>query len=165
ADPAGPGPVTGGSSRPGRDVGIALLLESRIPARIAWVGADHRPWLTPMWFVGRADQVTVVSFAGAKKLAALVVGTAVAVSVDTESFPYRRLTAEATVADVRPTTGLAPEYQEAAQRYLGADVAQRWLDHVGRDTDQVAIDLAVHRLRYSDMAIDSPFLNGTAETP
>ena len=105
---------------------VGLLLESRIPARIAWVAQDNTPRVLPIWFVWTGTELVVVTFEGAKKLHDLTDGTVVAVTIDTDDFPYRSLKLRGTVT-AQPTSGIADRYKEAAVRYLGEDMAQKWL--------------------------------------
>ena len=97
------------------------------------------------------------TFAGAAKLDTIVEGSALAVTIDTEDFPYRSLKIRGT-AELRPTTGLADEYITAAERTLGPEMSRRWQEFLG-NPDQVVIGLRPNWARFSDMA-DSPFLTG-----
>ena len=53
----------------------------------------------------------------------------VALTIDSEAHPYRALQIRgiATLSDV---DGVVPEYRQAAERYYGTELAQRWLDLV-----------------------------------
>ena len=134
--------------------GVGLLLGSRIPARLAWV-ADGEPYVVPIWFSWTGCVLAMVTFAGAAKLDAIVEGSTLAVTIDTEDFPYRSLKIRGT-AELRPTQGLADEYLAAAERNLGPEMASRWQEFLG-GPDQVVIALRPTWARFSDMA-DSPFL-------
>lgn len=135
---------------------VALLLESRIPARLAWCW-EGSPRVIGIWFVWEEDHgLSMATFAGSPKLGELRAGDPVAVSIDTESFPYRSLRLGGPIA-LRQTTGLAPEYRAAAARYLGADAGAAWCTQLdGRD--QVVLRLVPTWATVSDMS-RSPFLS------
>ena len=134
---------------------VGLLLESRIPARLAWVAADQTPRVVPIWFWWDQEHLTMSTFAGATKLRDILDGTVVAVTIDTDTFPYRSLKLRGPVTR-RSVSGIAEEYEHAAERYLGADMASQWLEFLG-DPDQVVLSLRPTWARVSDMAADSPF--------
>ncbi len=142
--------------RPPLSPGVGLLLESKIPARLAWV-AQGAPNVLPIWFTWTGSVLAMSTFAGAAKLDTIVEGSALAVTIDTEDFPYRSLKIRGT-AELRPTTGLADEYITAAERTLGPEMSRRWQEFLG-NPDQVVIGLRPNWARFSDMA-DSPFLTG-----
>ncbi len=135
---------------------VGLLLESRIPARIAWVAQDHTPRVLPIWFVWTGTELVVVTFEGAKKLHDLPDGTVVAVTIDTDDFPYRSLKLRGTIT-AQQTSGIADRYKQAAVRYLGEDMAQKWLRFLG-NPDQVVLVIRPTWAVVADMATDSPFM-------
>ena len=139
---------------------LTLLLESRIPARIAWVAADGTPRLAPMWFSWTGSEVVVSAFAGARKLADLVPPAPVAVSIDTEAFPYRSIAIRGVVTDLSPVPGLTPDYEAAAARYLGDQVGRRWCEALRPHTSQIRITIRPTRAVVADVARDSPFFQG-----
>ena len=144
--------------RPPLTRNVALLLESRIPARLAWVGPSGAPRVVAIWFVWNGAQLVMTTFANAGKVAELATGDEVAVTIDTESFPYRSLRIG---GPVTPETvpGLSPEYREAATRYLGPDAGGAWCGSLeGRA--QVVLRLTPRWATASDMS-RSPFLAGT----
>lgn len=141
---------------PGDYPALAVLLESRVPARVAWVAPDGGPRVAPMWFSWNGRRLVVTAFAGAAKLQGLTVGARVAVSVDTDDFPYRSLSVKAVVSDVRPADGLTAEYEAAAARYLGPGVAAAWCEALA-GADQVNIELQPTSAVVSDLGRDSAF--------
>lgn len=140
---------------------VALLLESRIPARLAWVGGDGEPRVAPIWFSWTGEELVMSTFSGSRKTADLVDGTIVSVSIDTEAFPYRNLSVRGPIV-VSQTEGLTQHYQDAAVRYLGPVTARRWLDFVG-SPDQVLIAMRPRTAVVSDMATESPFFDRKGE--
>lgn len=138
------------------DPNVGLLLESRIPARLAWVGGDGEPRIAPIWFSWTGQELVMSTFAGSRKTVDLTTGTIVSISIDTDTFPYRSLAMRGPIV-VSQTSGLTPEYREASTRYLGQEMAQRWLDFVG-SPDQVLLRMRPQRAVASDLA-DSPFFD------
>ncbi len=135
---------------------VGLLLESRIPARLAWVAHDGTPRVVPIWFIWSGSQLLVITFRGAKKLQDLTDGTVAAITIDTDQFPYRSLKLRGTIT-TRATEGLADEYVAAAVRYLGPEMAKNWTDFLG-SPDQVVLAISPTWAVVSDMATDSPFM-------
>jgi hypothetical protein len=66
---------------------VALLLGSRIPARLAWTGVAGLPRVVPIWFHWAGEHLAMATFAGSRKLAEIVDGSVVAVIIDTDVFP------------------------------------------------------------------------------
>ena len=97
------------------------------------------------------------TFAGAKKLDHIADGSIVAVTIDTDDFPYQSLKLRGPVT-VRSVEGLAPEYKAAATRYLGDAMAKRWLEFLG-GAEQVALAMRPTWAVVADMATDSPFMS------
>jgi len=96
------------------------LLSSTIPARVAYVTGSGEPRVVPLWFHWNGVELVVSTFAGSPKLGHLRTGDRLAVSIDTEVFPYAALQLRGRVT-VTPFDGVVPEYLMAARRYLGAD--------------------------------------------
>ena len=136
---------------------VGLLLDSRIPARLAWVGGDGEPRIAPIWFSWTGEELVMSTFAGSRKTADLADGTVVSVSIDTESFPYRNLSVRGPIV-VSQTEGLTQHYKDAAIRYLGPAMAERWLEFLG-SPDQVLMAMRPRTAVASDMATESPFFN------
>ncbi len=144
-----------GLLRPALSRNVALLLESRIPARLSWVGLHGAPRIVPIWFVWTGDQLVMATFAGAAKLAELYEGALAAASIDTESFPYRSLRMGGHLS-LTSLDGLADEYRAAAARYLGESAGRTWCRSLeGRP--QVVLRLTPTWASASDMS-RSPFL-------
>lgn len=144
--------------RPPRSRNVALLLESRIPARVGWVAPDGGPRVIAIWFVWDGEQLALSAFAGSRKLDELVAGTRVSVTIDTDTFPYRSLRLGGPIS-LDPVAGLAPEYRQAAARYLGEVAGSAWCESLdGRD--QVVIRLRPTWASAHDMS-SSPFLAET----
>jgi hypothetical protein len=103
------------------------LLESTIPARLAYVATDGTPRVVPTWFVWTGQEIVMATYVAgraagirhpAARLAALRANPAVALVIDTETSPPQSITIRGR-AEIDETDGLAPEYASAAHRYLG----------------------------------------------
>jgi hypothetical protein len=108
------------------------LLTSTIPARFAYTWTDGTPRVVPIWFHWDGEQLVFVSPPRAPKLRALDDGSPVAVTIDSNEWPYHVLSIRGT-ATVERVDGLAPEYAAAAKRYFGDDQGQAWVDQFPTD--------------------------------
>lgn len=116
-----------------------LLLESRIPARLAWTGKGDAPRVVPIWFFWDGAQCVMTSFTSGAKLAEIADGTQVAVTIDTDAFPYRGLRMSGPVA-LDALDDLSDEYRQAALRHLGPDVGRRWCESLhGRPRVRISL--------------------------
>lgn len=95
------------------------LLTSKIPARVAYVARSGEPRVVPLVFHWDGTDIVFGSFTGQPKFAHLKTGDRMAVTIDTESFPFAALQVRGTVT-VTPLDGVVPEYRLAVARYLGA---------------------------------------------
>ncbi|HEY8547055.1 MAG TPA: pyridoxamine 5'-phosphate oxidase family protein [Acidimicrobiales bacterium] len=133
-DPAATGPaatIPQGDLRLLHTDAARELLASSIPARLAYVAPDGTPRVVPTWFEWNGTEIVMATYvtgpaAGvrhpAARLRALRANPAVALTIDTESFPPRSLTIRGR-AEIDEVEGLAPEYRTSARRYLGDEGA------------------------------------------
>ena len=77
-------------------------------------------------------------------------GDVVAVTIDTNDFPYRALKLRGPIG-IEPADGLADAYRLAATRYLGHEMADRWCASLD-GADQVAIRIRPTWASASDMS-------------
>jgi Pyridoxamine 5'-phosphate oxidase len=103
------------------------LLESRIPARLAYIGLDGSPRAVPIWFHFDGKRFILGSAPGSPKVKALSRNAKVALTIDEDTFPPKVLLVRGTAA-VEMIDGLVPEYVEAARRYLGDEQGRAWED-------------------------------------
>lgn len=129
---------------------VELLLDSAIPARLAWVDGKGHPRVVPIWFHWTGEQLAVATFAGARKLDEITSGTVVAVTIDSQTFPYRGLKIRGPI-ELVANKGLADEYRHAAIRYLGPNVAERWCANLSH-LDQVTLLITPTSASASDMS-------------
>lgn len=117
------------------------LLRSTIPSRLAYVGTDGLPRVVPVWSHWNGSQLIIGTFPSSGKVRALSEGDPVAISIDTDVFPYQALQLRGPVTLLR-TSGLIPEYVLSAHRYLGAERARTFLERL-HNKDMVRITVNV----------------------
>jgi nitroimidazol reductase NimA-like FMN-containing flavoprotein (pyridoxamine 5'-phosphate oxidase superfamily) len=85
-------PVKQGSIEPLQHPASKELLQSRIPARLAYVWTDGTPRVVPIWFHWNGRQEFVLGTPPkAPKLRALAKNPKVALTVDDNAFPHKVL--------------------------------------------------------------------------
>jgi len=102
------------------------LLQSRIPARIAYVWMDNTPRVVPIWFHWNGRELVLASPPKAPKLKALSKNPKVSLTIDNNEFPHKVLLIRGT-ARMEPVDGIVPEYAAAANRYFGPEQGQAWV--------------------------------------
>jgi hypothetical protein len=101
------------------------LLNSKIPARLAYTGLDGSPRVIPIWFHWDGEYLVLGSAPNSPKVKALARNTKVALTIDEDTYPPRVLLVRGTAA-VKVIDGVVPEYGAAARRYLGDEQGQGW---------------------------------------
>jgi Pyridoxamine 5'-phosphate oxidase len=113
------------------------LLQSRIPARLAYTWEDDTPRVVPIGFHWDGKELVFGTPPDAPKMKALREGVSVAATIDGESMPYHVLLLRGTVrTDV--VTGIAPEYAMMIRRYFGDEAGQAWLEQLAPMCPQMA---------------------------
>jgi PPOX class probable F420-dependent enzyme len=102
------------------------LLQSKIPARIAYIGTDGGPRVVPIWFHWNGREIVMATPPKAPKLKALAKNPKVSLTIDDNTFPHKVLLIRGT-ARLEPVQGIVPEYVACAERYFDAATAQGWL--------------------------------------
>lgn len=137
------------SELPLDDPVIAELLSGPNLARLAYVDGRGRPHVVPIWFAYQAGEFLMVTSPRADKVRALERSPAVALSIDSSQPPYKVLLVEREAA-LEPVQGMAPEYRQIVQRYLG-QAAEGYLARMeGRVTQQVRIRVRPRSWRVFD---------------
>ncbi len=117
------------------------LLQSRIPARLAYVWTDGTPRVIPIWFHWNGREIIMATPPKAPKLKALAKNPKVSLTIDDNTFPHKVLLIRGT-ARMEPVNGIVPEYAAAADRYFGKEMAQAWLGQLrGMITSMVRITI------------------------
>jgi nitroimidazol reductase NimA-like FMN-containing flavoprotein (pyridoxamine 5'-phosphate oxidase superfamily) len=102
------------------------LLQSKIPARLAYVWTDGTPRVIPIWFHWNGREFVMATPPKAPKLKALAKNPKVSFTIDDNTFPHKVLLVRGT-ARLEKVEGIAPEYAAAAERYFTPEQAQAWL--------------------------------------
>ena len=105
------------------------LLQSTIPARLAYTGRDGTPRVLPIWFHWTGEVFVLGTRLDSAKVRALSTQPQVALTIDTESFPYKALQVRGTI-EIETINGIVPEYEMCAKRYLGDKRGLAWLDQL-----------------------------------
>jgi hypothetical protein len=98
------------------------LMQSSIPARLAYVAADGFPRAIPIGFHWNGDEFVLCTVPHAPKVAALEANPKVAFTVDTTAFPPHVLLVRGTAA-IDIADGVPPEYLAASRKAIGPE---RW---------------------------------------
>jgi len=105
------------------------LLQSKIPARLAYVWSDGTPRVVPIWFHWNGREIVMATPPKAPKLKALARNPKVSLTIDDNTFPHKVLLIRGT-ARLEPLDGIVPEYATAAERYFGAEQGQAWVKNL-----------------------------------
>jgi hypothetical protein len=106
------------------------LLQSKIPARLAYVWTDGTPRVVPIWFHWNGSQFVIGTPPKAPKLKALAKNPKVALTIDNNEFPHKVLLVRGT-AQMETVDGVVPEYASAAERYFGSEQGKHWVAQLG----------------------------------
>jgi hypothetical protein len=107
----------------------ARLLASPLPARLAYTWTDGTPRVVPIGFHWNGRELVLGTPPDAPKTKALRDGTKVAVSIDTDTMPYKVLQIRGSVkTDI--VEGVAPEYEAMTMRSLGDEAGRAWLENL-----------------------------------
>jgi PPOX class probable F420-dependent enzyme len=102
------------------------LLQSKIPARLAYVWTDGTPRVIPIWFHWDGREFVMGTPPKAPKLKALARNPKVSLTIDDNNFPHKVLLVRGT-AKLQPVDGVVPEYALAAERYFGDQQGKAWV--------------------------------------
>ncbi len=105
------------------------LLSSAIPARLGYIALDGTPRVTPIWFTWNGDGFVFGAAGASPKVKALEAISAVAITIDSETAPYKILLVRGR-ADIQIVEGAVEEYAESALRYFGPEQGAQFRDHV-----------------------------------
>ena len=113
------------------------LLNSAIPARLAYTGSDGFPRVVPVGFYWNNAQFVVCTAPNAPKVKALATNPKVALTIDTNTFPPHVLLMRGT-ASIEMIEGVPPEYLEGAKKMVGPQVWRVFEAQVHRMYKQMA---------------------------
>jgi hypothetical protein len=132
------------------------LLQSVIPARLAYTWSDGTPRVVPMWFHWTGEEILMGCPPNAPKMSVLADRPHVAFTIDGNDWPYQVLLVRGTVT-VETGEGIFPEYAAMARRYLGDGGAEQFLA-LARQTFSSWTRITVHpaHVRILDMQTRVP---------
>jgi hypothetical protein len=105
------------------------LLQSKIPARLAYIWTDGTPRVVPIWFHWNGQEIIMASPPKAPKLKALAKNPKVSLTIDDNTFPHKVLLVRGT-ARLESVNGIVPEYASAAERYFGPEQGKAWVNQL-----------------------------------
>jgi Pyridoxamine 5'-phosphate oxidase len=106
------------------------LLESKIPARLAYIWTDNTPRVVPIWFHWNGKEFIMGTPPKAPKLKALAKNPKVSLTIDGNEFPHKVLLVRGK-ARLETVQGMVPEYALAAERYFGPEQGRAWVKQLG----------------------------------
>jgi PPOX class probable F420-dependent enzyme len=112
------------------------LLQSNIPARLAYIWTDGTPRVVPIWFHWDGREFVLGTPPKAPKLKALAKNPKVALTIDDNTFPHRVLLVRGT-ARLESVNGVVPEYAQAAERYFGPEQGKAWVEQLRSTTSEM----------------------------
>ncbi len=120
-----------------RDPAAKELLQSTIPARLAYNWSDGTSRVVPIWFYWTGEEILLGSPLGAPKIRVLEQNSKIALTIDDEKYPYKVLTIRGT-ATVDTVDSVFPEYAAIARRYLGEEGGEGFLEQFRATFPQMA---------------------------
>ena len=105
------------------------LLQSKIPARLAYVWTDGTPRVVPIWFHWNGREIVMATPPKAPKLKALAKNPKVSLTIDDNTFPHKVLLVRGS-ARLESVAGIVPEYAAAADRYFGPEQGRAWVQNL-----------------------------------
>lgn len=103
------------------------LLQSAIPARLAYTWRDGAPRVVPIWFHWNGQEVVMGTPKTSPKVKVLLDNVNVSLTIDSDRWPYKVLLIRG-VTRVQTIDGVVPEYAAAAERYLGRENGRGWIE-------------------------------------
>ena len=113
------------------------LLQSRIPARLAYVALDGTPRVVPVLFHWTGEEIVLTSWPDDLKVEALRQHPQAALTIDTADFPFKVLSIRGQVT-VTLVDGIADECLPTFTRYFGPEMGAAWTERTGRMSEQMA---------------------------
>jgi hypothetical protein len=137
-----PTSVDWSQTRPGTSALLAHpiareLLQSTLPARLAYIARDGTPRVVPMQFHWTGSEIVLSSWPDDPKVTALQIHPQVALTLDTVEPPFRVLQIRG-AAEVTIVAGVSAEMEAASLRYLGPERGRAWVEQVGRLSSHMA---------------------------
>jgi hypothetical protein len=106
------------------------LLQSTLPARLAYNWSDGTPRLVPIGFHWNGHEIVLGGPPDAPKMKVLHDGDKVALTIDSDSMPYKVLMVRGSIR-IDSVDGVAPEYAAMSRRVMGEEQGEAWLTQIG----------------------------------
>ncbi len=106
------------------------LLQSTSPARLAYNWSDGTPRLVPIGFHGNGQEIVLGGPPDAPKMKVLHDGDKVALTIDSDSMPYKVLMIRGSI-HIDTVEGVAPEYASMSRRVMGEEQGAAWINQIG----------------------------------
>jgi hypothetical protein len=113
------------------------LLQSRLPARLAYIAPDGTPRVIPMLFHWTGEEIILTAWPDDPKVAALKSRPDVALTIDTTGMPFHVLSIRG-AAEVTIVDGMASECTPMFIRYMGLEHGRAWVERIAGMSDQQA---------------------------
>ena len=114
------------------------LMNSIVPARIAYNGPDGYPRVIPVGFLWNGEEIVFCSPVNAAKVKSLQANPKVALTIDTEGMPPHVLFIRGDAA-VEIVNGVPEEFLEASRRRMPEETFANWKAGVVALYDQMAV--------------------------
>jgi len=102
------------------------LLQSTIPARLAYNWIDGTPRVVPIGFHWTGSEIVLGTPPDAPKMKALKENSKVALTIDSDGMPYKVLSIRGSCS-LKLMDGIVPEYELMCVRVMGQEGANQWL--------------------------------------
>lgn len=103
------------------------LLESKHLAHLAYVWSDGTPRVVPVWIEWTGEEIVLAGFADGPRMEVLRDGTRVALEVDDDAYPGKLLLIRGPIR-AQIVDGIVPEFAAAAERYMGKEAGQGFIE-------------------------------------
>ena len=105
------------------------LLQTAIPARLAYIGTDETPRVIPIAFYWTGREIVVCTSPTSPKARALRANPNVALTIDTERAPWTQLLVRGTV-EIEVVDGIPPEYLRASEKSMPEEQWDQFAEQV-----------------------------------
>jgi nitroimidazol reductase NimA-like FMN-containing flavoprotein (pyridoxamine 5'-phosphate oxidase superfamily) len=102
------------------------LLQSTKMAHLSYTWRDGTPRVIPIWFYWNGKEFVMATPSKSPKVHAITDGSHVALSIDSDTWPYKVLLVRG-VSEVSVVDGMVAEYALAAERYFGEEQGKVWV--------------------------------------
>ncbi len=113
------------------------LLQSKLPAHLAYNWSDGTPRMVPIGFHWNGKEIVLGTPPDAPKMKVLKDGDKVALSIDSDTMPYKVLMIRGSIR-TDTVDGIAPEYASMTRRIFDEEAAEAWLNQVSALTQRMS---------------------------